>query len=82
MRLYEAPERLDGESNEAWCDRYAASIPPEVLLEEIVSNMHWLRKRRGPAWSQMTELTWHGSGVASAIVKRFMPHPVPDEAIR
>lgn len=81
-RLYEPPDRLEGESNEEWCDRYAASIPPEALLTEIVSNMHRLRKRRGPAWSQMGMLSGHGSGVSSAIVKRFMPNPVPDEAVR
>ena len=34
------------ESNEAWCDRYVASIPPEALLSEIVSTMHFLRKQQ------------------------------------
>jgi hypothetical protein len=30
----------------------------------------------------MGMLCGHGSGVSSAIVKRFMPKPVPEEAVR
>lgn len=81
-RAYDAPPRIEGETNENWCDRYAASIPAEALLTEIVMTMHTLRKRRGPAWAQMSKLCGHGSGVSSAIIKRFMPQPVPAEAIR
>ena len=82
MRSYKLPDKLPTESNEEWCDRAAASIPPEALLADIVQGMHRLRKRRGPAWSQMGQLCGHGSGISSAIVKRFMPSPCPDEAIR
>lgn len=81
-RAYKAPPKLASETNEEWCDRYVAMMPPEALLAEIVHNMHRLRKRRGPAWSQIGMLTGHGSGVSSAIVKRFMPSPCPDEAVR
>ena len=81
MRAYPSLDRLEGESNEAWCDRYAASMPPEALLAEIIASMHRLRKRRGPAWSQINKMTGHGSGVSSAIVKRFL-NPTPEDAIR
>ena len=81
-RAYSPPPILEGETNQEWCDRYAAMMPPEALLAEIVQNMHRLRKRRGPVWSQIGVLTGHGSGVSSAIVRRFMSRPCPDEAVR
>lgn len=82
MRNYEAPPRLEGESNQEWCDRYAASIPADELLAEMILSMHRLRKRRGPAWSQVGQLCGHGSGVSSAIVRRFLGDSCPEEAIR
>jgi|WetSurMetagenome_2_1015567.scaffolds.fasta_scaffold38137_7 hypothetical protein len=81
-KAYTPPARLPDETNEQWCDRYVASMPAEALLSEIIATMHNNRKRRGPAWSQIGYYTGHGSGVSSAIVKRFMPSPCPDEAIR
>lgn len=81
-RMYKAPAKLPEETNEQWCDRYVAGMSPEDVLMEIIATMHLMRKRRGPAWSQIGYYTGHGSGVSSAIVKRFMPAPVPEEAVR
>ena len=78
-RNYKAPGRLDGETSEQWCNRYVASIPAEEFLAEILHVMHLKRKRRGPVWSQIGYYTGHGSGVSSAIVKRFMHNPDEDD---
>jgi hypothetical protein len=80
--LYDAPERIAGETNEQWCDRYAASIPADALLSEIVAGMHQLRKRRGPVWSQLGQLCGHGSGVSSALVRRFAKYPLTEDDTR
>lgn len=81
-RSYESPAHHDGETNEEWCARYAASIPPGALLAEIVVRMHERREEHGPAWAQLRDLCGHGSGVSSAIVKSYFPEPVPEDAIR
>jgi hypothetical protein len=73
---YKPPEKTDGESNWDWCRRYAASIPPEVLLHDIMKAMHANRKRRryaDPLWAQIGKLTGHGSGVSTAIVNHYYP---------
>lgn len=77
-----APERLPEETNGEWCDRYASMMSAEEVLQQVIVEMHRKRKRRGPAWSQIGQATGHGSGVSSAIVKRFMPSPVPEDAVR
>lgn len=65
------PEKRIDESNQDWCTRAANSIQPEILLKEILSGMDDIRKSRGPVWSQLSHLIGHGSGISSAIVRRF-----------
>lgn len=73
-RYHSLPEKPPEEPNLDWCKRAAASIPPEALLREIMLYLTRRAKRKGvPPWSEVGDLTGHGSGVASAIYERFKP---------
>lgn len=72
MRRYKLPDKLETETNAEWCDRAAASIPAEEIVRQMIMFYH--RRSRGvPVWSKVGEIVGHGSGVSSAIVRRFCP---------
>ena len=70
MRAYKLPEKSPDETNEAWCDRAAASIPADEIVRQMIAyaNRH---PRNRPVWSWVGKVLGHGSGVSSAIVRRF-----------
>lgn len=74
MRGYDLPKRDEGETNWEWCQRVARTIPPELLLKEIVRTLQYQEKtsrNKTPAWSRMGMLTNHGAGVSQAIIQRY-----------
>jgi len=74
MHNTKMPGHLPGESNTDWCIRAAASIPAEEIVKDLMRYIqHELRRKKLPLWSHVGAATSHGSGVASAIVCRFMP---------
>jgi hypothetical protein len=71
MRTYKLPDKLPTETNQEWCDRAAASIPAEEIVRMTIEYFHARRHHGGPAWSKIGMILDHGSGVSSAIVRRF-----------
>lgn len=78
-RGYELPDKDPGESNDDWCNRAAESIPAEVLMRQLIAYLMRKKKWNG-AWSFVGDFTCHGSGVAGAIVRRFLPEDNPPES--
>ena len=75
--------KLPDESNWDFCNRLADSIPPaeivKVLLKFIKrTEMKKGRMRARPLWSIVGDATTHGSGVSSAIVRKYLGEDVDD----
>lgn len=73
MEGYVVPDQLVGEDNWEWCKRVADAIPPEAIVRTIIKNLTDKEKtgRKRAAWSVIGSIMGHGSGVASAIVRKW-----------
>jgi hypothetical protein len=74
--MYHLPDKRLDEGNWEWCKRAAASIPPELLLRQIIAGLEWdhahnNQRECNEAWSELGRLLGHGSGVSQAIIELY-----------
>jgi hypothetical protein len=70
-RRYTLPETEPGESDDAWCRRAAAAIPPEEIVRALVRWLDRKKTLRAPTWSYIGDMLGQGSGVSAAIAARY-----------
>lgn len=69
---YVEPDRLPGEGNWQWCQRIAATMPPELIVRKLIRYLNRMESRRRiPTWSIVSDATGHGCGVSTAIVEHY-----------
>jgi hypothetical protein len=75
MTDYRLPPKQPGEETAAWCQRAAASIPPQALVELLLKHLQKERVRfhGRPLWSIVNDALGHGAGVSIAVISQYMP---------
>lgn len=68
-RLRPEMGRVEGESNDDWCDRMAKAIPPEALIKALACEL--ANRMKLEPWSAICQATSHGSGVAKALARLY-----------
>ena len=72
--------KLPNESNWEWCQRYVDHYDPSVIIRDLLIYIDQDRRRGDltPLWSKVGCATGNGSGVASAIVNKYLPEAQDD----
>jgi hypothetical protein len=71
-------EALDGLYGDR--ERFRPMLEPEAILKQICRTAEMTADRKGrPAWSIISDITGHGSGVSNAIYQVYRKQPAEVE---
>jgi hypothetical protein len=67
--LHPKVDKVEGESNWEWCQRYAALVDKDAIIRALVQELQ--RRMKSTPQHAFSQATSHGQGVGSALAERF-----------